>query len=65
MSYRVTAEDLATEEDPGFLVDVTTRINGRLHMVFSALYWDEAVAKAQSALDDGLQVEIEEWQRWA
>ena len=64
MAY-VSKQDLAQMDRPDFLVDVVMRANGTLHMVLEGMDWEDAVLRAQSALEDGLQVEIEESDAWA
>lgn len=63
MSYHVTnqhLQQLKTEPDPGFLLDVVLRVNGTLHMVHEALMWDDALLRVEDALLDGFTVELME-----
>lgn len=60
MARYTTVQQLIQEGDNGTFIDVITRINGRLHMVFDCLYFDEAVERVRAALEDRLEVECEE-----
>lgn len=60
MTY-VSRQALASMSRPDFLVDVVIRSpRGELRLVCEGLDWDDAVARALSAVDDGLQAEIGE-----
>ena len=60
MARITTVEQLIQEGDDGTLTDVITRINGRLHMVFGGLHFEDAVERVRAALEDCLEVEVEE-----
>lgn len=60
MSIVNSKAELVLELDPGFLVDVILRQHGSLWKVFPGLLWEDAIVRAEDALDDGFTVEIEE-----
>ena len=60
MGRYTSVEQLIQEGDDGALIDVTLRYNGRLHMVFPALCFDDAVERVRAALEDYLEVECDE-----
>jgi len=59
MAY-VTKQELLEMPAPDFLVDMILRTNGTLQVVVEGLYWEEAVHRGLSAMEDGLTVQLEE-----
>ena len=55
-----TIEELNAMEKPDFTVDVVLRLNGTMHMAYSALKWHEGKLLSKWAIEDGFTVEIEE-----
>jgi hypothetical protein len=61
MTHRYQSlSEIQSEQDPGFLVDVVTRRNGRLVEAALDRSWDEALQIAESAFAAGLTVDAEE-----
>jgi hypothetical protein len=60
MAQQYTPESLRAETDPGFLVDVIIRRNGKLFAVLPQCYWEEATGHTENAFAQGLEVEMEE-----
>ena len=61
--FTTSKNEILALDNPGFYVDVVARNKGTIQASWARLDWDEAVERALSAIEDGLQVEIEEhWQ---
>ncbi len=62
--FTTDANDIINADIPDFLVDLIIRNQGTIQVAYVAIDWDEASKRALSAIDEGLQVQIEEHTRY-